>query len=72
MSSTRYRCSGCGNLTRFDVVSTRQTRAFHHYTLGGELTVEEEEELETSVENVTCRWCNASGSAIEELPVAEA
>lgn len=72
MSSTRYRCNGCGNLTRFDVVSTRQTRAFHHYTLGGELTVEEEEELETSVENVTCRWCNASGPAIEEIPVAEA
>lgn len=72
MSSTRYRCSACGNLTRFDVVSTRQTRAFHHYTLGGELTVEEEEELETNVENVACRWCNASGAAIEEIPVADA
>lgn len=72
MSSTRYRCSACGNLTRFDVVSTRQTRAFHHYTLGGELTVEEEEEIEANVENVTCRWCNASGPAIEEIPVADA
>ena len=34
---TRYRCTACGNLTRFDVVSTRRTRAFHHYTVGGDL-----------------------------------
>ena len=38
--ATRYRCSGCGNLTRFDVTTTRRTRAFHHFSLGGELTVE--------------------------------
>ena len=29
--TNRYRCSGCGNLTRFDVVVTRRTRAFHHF-----------------------------------------
>ena len=46
VSGTRYRCSACGNLTRFDVVGTRRTRAFHHYTIGGELTVEEEDVLE--------------------------
>ena len=63
-----YRFSGCGNLTRFDVVSSRRTRAFHHYTVGGELEVEEEEVLEARVEQVTCRWCGASGPSIEELP----
>ena len=67
--TTRYRCSACGNLTRFDVVSSRRTRAFHHYTLGGELTVEEEEVLDAAVEGVTCRWCGASGGAIEVQPV---
>lgn len=67
--ATRFRCTACGNLTRFDVVSTRRTRAFHHYTLAGDLTVEEEEELGLAVEEVVCRWCNASGDAIEELPL---
>lgn len=66
---TRYRCAACGNLTRFDVVSTRRTRAFHHYTLGGDLTVEEEEELAATVEEVTCRWCGGTGRDIEEVEV---
>lgn len=66
---TRYRCTACGNLTRFDVISTRRTRAYHHYTVGGDLEVEEEEVLELTVESVTCRWCRAGGDAIEELPV---
>ncbi|MBI2169317.1 MAG: hypothetical protein HYU28_07440 [Actinobacteria bacterium] len=68
----RFRCSACGNLTRFDVVATRRTRAFHHYTVAGELTIEEEEELGTTIEEVTCRWCNAGGAAIEEVPVSGA
>ena len=38
----RYRCAGCGNVTRFDVVAVRRTRAFHHYSLAGELIVEDE------------------------------
>jgi transposase len=63
----RYRCRSCGNLTRFDVVATRRTSAFHHYSVGGELTVEEEELLEERVERVTCRWCGASGDNIEQL-----
>ena len=40
--ATRYRCTTCGNLTRFDVETSRRTRAFHHYTVGGDLTVEDE------------------------------
>jgi hypothetical protein len=64
----RYRCNACGNLTRFDVVTTRRATAFFHYSVGGELSVEEEAVLFESVESVTCRWCGRS-SAIEEVAV---
>ena len=67
--ATRYRCGACGNLTRFDVVATRRTRAFHHYTVGGDLSVDDEELIDERVEEVTCRWCAASGEQIEEVPV---
>jgi hypothetical protein len=70
--STRYRCSACGNLTRFDVVASRRTRAFHHFSVAGELAVEDEEVLDETVETVTCRWCGASGGSIEALPVDDA
>lgn len=69
--TTRYRCSACGNLTRFDVVASRRTRAYHHFSVGGELRVEEETVLDESVEEVSCRWCG-SGSAVESIPVHEA
>ena len=59
--TVRYRCASCGNLTRFDVVTSRRTRAFHHFTTGGELTVEDEEVLAETVESVTCRWCGPTG-----------
>jgi hypothetical protein len=65
-SATRYRCAACGNLTRFDVVTTRKTTAFHHYSVGGELTVEEVGVLSETVEDVTCRWCG-NGKAIESV-----
>ena len=67
---TRYRCNGCGNLTRFDVVATRQTRQFIHYSLAGEPTIEEEEVLVEQIESVTCRWCGSS-SQIEAIPRVE-
>ena len=60
-ATPRYRCTSCGNLTRFDVTTTRQTRAYHHYTVGGELTVDDEEVLAEAVESVECRWCGAAG-----------
>jgi hypothetical protein len=66
--STRYRCSGCGNLTRFDVVASRRTKALHHFDTAGELTVEDEVVLDARVEQVTCVWCAATGDAIAELP----
>jgi hypothetical protein len=62
----RYRCTLCGNLTRFDVVERKRSRSFYHYTLGGMLSVDEEEVLEREVEEVRCRWCN-SGANVEEV-----
>ena len=67
MTDGRYRCNACGNLTRFDVTTTRRTRAFHHFTVGGALEVEDEEVLDETVEDVSCRWCG-NGSAVEVLP----
>jgi hypothetical protein len=65
--AVRYRCAACGNLTRFDVVTTRRTRGFHHYSVGGDLDVEDETVLDEQVESVTCRWCGATGSTIEPM-----
>jgi hypothetical protein len=62
----RYRCTSCGNLTRFDVVASRRTKAYHHFTTSGDLTVEEVEVLAETVESVTCRWCGPSG-VVESL-----
>lgn len=59
------RCDSCGNKTRFDVFESKRVRRFHHYTLGGELSIEEEEVLDRTVEKVVCRWCGSSESIIE-------
>jgi DNA-directed RNA polymerase subunit RPC12/RpoP len=66
----RYRCTACGNLTRFDVTVSRRTRAFHHYTVGGELAVEEEHVLSEAVDEVACRWCG-HGRAVEVVAPGE-
>ncbi|HZA39309.1 MAG TPA: hypothetical protein VFA00_01650 [Actinomycetota bacterium] len=63
-----YRCEACGNKTRFDVVESKRVRAFHHFTLGGELTIDEEEILERKVESVSCRWCGSENVAVMESP----
>jgi hypothetical protein len=67
VESPRYRCTACGNLTRFDVTLTRRTKEFHHFTVGGALTVEDEEVLSLVVEDVSCRWCG-HGRSVEVLP----
>jgi hypothetical protein len=69
VTTTRYRCGACGNVTRFDVVASRRTRSFHHYTIGGELEIEDEEVLDEQIEQVTCRWCNASGETVRIEPI---
>jgi hypothetical protein len=65
MSNPRYRCDGCGNLTRFDVTTSSRVKAFHHYTVGGELEVEEETVLSHHVDEVVCRWCGHGRSIVE-------
>lgn len=67
----RYRCTACGNLTRFDVVASRQTRAFYHYSVGGDLAVEEEEVISETVDEVSCRWCG-NGASVVALGADEA
>lgn len=63
---TPYRCSGCGNRTRFDVTTRRRTLAYHHFSLSGELTVENEKVLAEEIEEVACRWCG-SAREVEQL-----
>jgi hypothetical protein len=70
VDAPRYQCDACGNVTRFDVVSTRRTRAFHHYSVGGDLTVEDEQLLSHEVEEVSCRWCG-TGRAVQVLRESE-
>jgi len=68
----RYRCDGCGNVTRFDVVASSRTRRFLHFDLGGASSVDEEEVLAATVESVTCRWCSRSDTVrIESAPGAD-
>ena len=57
-AATRWRCTGCGNLTRFDVTRRSRSREFVHVDLAGEPVVEESEVLEQAVESVRCRWCD--------------
>jgi hypothetical protein len=70
-ANTRWRCGGCGNLTRFDVRRSRRTTEFWHFDLAGRNTVEDTHVEEEVVETVTCRWCGRS-DAIELVPRAEA
>ncbi len=63
-ASQRLRCSGCGNLTRFDVVRTRRTSEYWHFDLAGDHQVEEETVRSEEVEAVSCRWCGRT-DAIE-------
>ncbi|UNO42536.1 hypothetical protein [Streptomyces sp. MST-110588] len=56
---TRWRCTLCGNLTRFDVTRRSQVVEYVHLDLAGEAKVEEREVLSESIESVRCRWCDA-------------
>jgi hypothetical protein len=67
----RLRCAACGNLTRFDVVTSRRTVAFWHYTVGGVLAVEEERDLEVVAEELRCRWCGST-TQVEVVPALAA
>ncbi|MFE5738088.1 MULTISPECIES: hypothetical protein [Streptomyces] len=58
-AETRWRCTLCGNLTRFDVTRRSKVVEYVHLDLAGEPRVEEREVLDESIESVRCRWCNA-------------
>ena len=62
----RWRCGGCGNLTRFDVTRTRRTTEFWHFDLAGDHQVESTEVKDETVERVSCRWCGRD-DAIERV-----
>lgn len=64
--STRYRCSACGNLTRFDVTVTRTQREYQHFSVGGDVAIDEVELIDERVDSVACRWCGP-GAEVEEL-----
>ena len=70
-ATTRWRCGGCGNLTRFDVTRSRRTTEFWHFDLAGDHQIEEATTDQEVVESVTCRWCGRS-DAVELVSRAEA
>jgi hypothetical protein len=60
--TSRWRCTLCGNLTRFDVQRSTRAREYVHVSLAGEPVVEERQVLAETVERVTCRWCGRADS----------
>ncbi|GAA2116885.1 hypothetical protein [Nocardioides bigeumensis] len=66
----RWRCAGCGNLTRFDVTRSRRTTEYWHFDLGGDHEVEDVNLLAEAIESVRCRWCGRE-DAIELVAHAE-
>ena len=65
--TSRWRCTLCGNLTRFDVRRSTRAREYVHVSLAGEPVVEQRELLAETVEQVTCRWCGRADS-VEVVP----
>jgi len=65
--TSRWRCTLCGNLTRFDVQRSTRAREYVHVSLAGEPVVEERELLSETVERVVCRWCGRADS-VEVVP----
>lgn len=71
-AGTRYKCEGCGNLTRFDVRFVERGVRFWHAEVSGEGTVDATEDHELDIESVTCRWCgSADRIVVERAPIAE-
>ncbi|WP_304451076.1 hypothetical protein [Nocardiopsis sp. YSL2] len=71
--SERWRCTGCGNLTRFDVTRTVRSQDYVHQDLSGAGLVEDRTVLSESVERVKCRWCGATDAVeIVARPDADA
>ena len=58
-AASRWRCTLCGNLTRFDVTRSTRAQEYVHVDLAGQQVVEDREVLTEVVEHVVCRWCKA-------------
>lgn len=56
-AETRWRCTVCGNLTRFDVTRSQRVLEYVHLDLAGEPKVEQRDLLAETIEQVRCRWC---------------
>ena len=69
--TTRWRCTACGNLTRFDVTRSSRVVEFVHLDLAGQSTVEERQVLRDMIERIRCRWCDAV-DRVELVPRADA
>ncbi|HET6562762.1 MAG TPA: hypothetical protein VFG72_12865 [Marmoricola sp.] len=70
-ANSRWRCGGCGNLTRFDVTRSRRTTEFWHFDLAGDHVVEEPRVEQEALVRVSCRWCGRD-DAVEVVSRAEA
>lgn len=66
-ASSRWRCTACGNLTRFDVVRQATLREYWHLDLSGEPTVEDAETVSSTIVSLTCRWCGR-GDSVQSVP----
>jgi hypothetical protein len=60
--ATRWRCTRCGNLTRFDVTRSSRVTQYVHLDLGGEPRVEDTVVHSEQLESIRCRWCDAVDS----------
>jgi hypothetical protein len=58
-AASRWRCTLCGNLTRFDVTRSSKVIEYVHLDLAGTPDVEEREVVSETIESVRCRWCDA-------------
>jgi hypothetical protein len=50
------------------VYDTVRRKRFEHADLGGEVTVEDEEIVSRTVDQVVCRWCDRSDTVVESQP----
>lgn len=52
---TGYHCTHCGTRTRFDAYDTVSRRRFAHFTLGGDMEIDEEGVIAATIDRVACR-----------------
>ncbi len=63
VDAPRYRCDGCGNLTRFDVTVSERTKSFYHYTVGGDSSSSRTPRCSPGTSTRSCAAGAATGAA---------